>query len=65
MKTPMITKERIDVDISSELLDFSLKCGAVLSALIGIWAVSCLVAGMNSVGGLNMVKGYLTAITGG
>jgi len=65
MKTPMITKERIDVDISSELLDFSLKCGTVLSALIGIWAVSCLAAGLNSIGGLNVVKGYLTAITGG
>jgi hypothetical protein len=64
MKTPMITKERIDVDMTSEVLDFSLKCGVVLSALIGVWAVSCLVSAINSVGGLNMAKGYITAITG-
>ncbi len=64
MRTPTITKERMDVDINSELLNFSLRCGTVLSALIGVWAVSCLVSGLSSVGSINLVKGYLAAITG-
>ncbi len=65
MKTPIITKEELDVDIASELLDFSLKCIGVLSAVIGIWALSCLVSGICNVGIIDMAKGYITAITGG
>ncbi len=64
MKSPIITREKIQFDISDEVMGFTLKLGTVLSAMIGVWAVSCLVAGLISVGPLQMVKGYITAITG-
>jgi hypothetical protein len=64
MKSPIITKEKIQVDINDEIMGFALKVGTVLGALIGFWAVSCLVAGLISVGPLQMARGYITAITG-
>lgn len=64
MKSPIITRENINVDINEEVMGFTLKLGTVISALIGIWAVSCLVAGLISAGPLQMVRGYITAITG-
>ncbi len=64
MKSPIITREKIQVDITDEVMRFTLKVGTALGALIGIWAVSCLVAALISVGPLQMAKGYITAITG-
>lgn len=64
MKSPIITREKIQVDTSDEVMRFTLKVGTVLSALIGIWAVSCLVGALISAGPLQVVKGYITAITG-
>jgi hypothetical protein len=64
MKSPIITREKIQVDIAEEVMRFSLKVGSVFGVLIGIWAVSCVVAGLISVGPLQMVRGYITAITG-
>ena len=49
MKIPIITRETIQVDVTDEVIGFAYKLGTVLSALIGIWAVSCLVAGVISV----------------
>ncbi len=64
MKSQIITKEKIQVDIADEVMRFTVKVGAALGALIGIWAVSCLVAALVNVGPLQVVKGYITAITG-
>ena len=64
MKSPIITREKIQVDVTDEVMGFAFKLGSVLSAMIGVWAVSCLVAGLISVGPLQLVKGYITAITG-
>jgi len=64
MKSPIITRERIQVDIADEFMRFTLKVGTVLGSLIGIWAVSCLIAGLIHVGPLQMMRGYITAITG-
>jgi hypothetical protein len=65
MKSPIIiTRENIQVNVADEVMRFSLKVGTVLGALIGIWAVSCLVAALISVGPLQMARGYITAITG-
>lgn len=64
MKTPIITQEKIHVDVAEEIMSFTLKVGAVLSVLIGIWGFTCLLAGLISVGPVEMVKGYITAITG-
>lgn len=64
MKSPIITKEKSRVDISEEVMSFMLKVVTVLSALIGVWAVSCLLAGLISAGPLKLFKGYITAVTG-
>lgn len=64
MKSPIITREKIQVDIADEVMSFTFKVGTALGVLIGFWAVSCLVAGLINVGPLQMAKGYITAITG-
>lgn len=64
MKTPIITKKKIAVDITDEVMNFMLKVITVLGTLIGFWAVSCLMAGLISVGPLKMMRGYITAVTG-
>lgn len=64
MKAPSIVKERIHVDLADEGINFTFKIGAVICGLIGIWAVSCLLAGLAGVGPVAMVKGYFSAITG-
>ena len=64
MNSPIITKDKIQVDFVDEALHFSLKVGTVFCAMIGIWAVSCLVAGLIHFGPVQMVREYVTAITG-
>ncbi len=64
MKSPIITSERIKIDVADETMKFALKVGKAASALIGIWAVSCLASAVINIGPLQMVKGYITALTG-
>lgn len=37
----------------------------ILSALIGLWAVTCLVSGISQSGVIGMVKGWFMAVMGG
>jgi len=64
MNSPTITNENTTVNVTEEVMSFSLKVGAVLSALVGVWGLTCLLAGLINAGPLGMLKGYLTAITG-
>lgn len=64
MKTPILLKDHVDVDISLEVMRFFARVGAVMGALIGIWALTSLAAALASAGPLAMVRGYITAITG-
>jgi len=64
MESPIITREKIRVDINDEIMSFSFRLGTVICAVIGLWAVACLATGLLSVGPLQLVRGYLTAITG-
>ena len=64
MRTPTITNEDTTVDVTEEVMSFSFKVGAVLSALVGIWGVTCLLAGLINAGPLAMLKGYISAVTG-
>jgi len=64
MKSPTITNENTTVNVTEEVMGFSLKVGAVLSALVGIWGLTCLLAGLINAGPLGMLKGYITAVTG-
>ena len=64
MKAPSLIKERTDVDFADEITRFSLKVGTVICAMIGIWAAACLFVGLAGPGPVEMVKGYITALTG-
>lgn len=64
MKSPIITKERLDVNITDETMSFMAKVMGVLSALIGIWGCTCLLAALMSAGPAQLVRGYISAITG-
>lgn len=64
MESLITSKEKIHIDINDEVTSFTLKLGTVVTALIGIWAFSCLVAGLFSVGTNDMLLGYISAITG-
>ena len=64
MKTPIITKRKVNVDISHEVMSFIAKVMGVSIAFIGVWAIACLVSALISVGPMQMLRGYITAITG-
>lgn len=64
MNSPIITKEKIQIDIANEVMSFTFKVGTVLCALIGIWGIACIGAALTSAGPLKMIQGYITAITG-
>ena len=64
MKSPIITKNDVKVDISDETAKFMLKIGSAFCALVGIWAISCLAAGSASAGPMQMIRGFITTITG-
>jgi len=64
MKSKTVINENVTVDVTEEIMGFGLKVGAVLSALIGIWGFTCLLAGLVNFGPVEMIKGWFTAITG-
>lgn len=64
MESPIITREKVDVEISTEIMAFGFKVGAASCGLIGLWAACCLVAALISSGPIQMARGYITAITG-
>jgi hypothetical protein len=64
MKSSIITKEKSHIDYADEVMRFTFKVGAVACALVGIWAFTCLVAGLVDVGPMEMVRGYISAVTG-
>ena len=64
MKTPTVSKEKVQVDVNHEIMEFAFTLGVVGCALIGLWAVACFIVGLFSFGPLQMLRGYITAITG-
>jgi len=64
MNAPIITKDKIQIDIADEVMRFTLKAGGVVCAAIGIWGLTCLVAALTNVGAVEVIQGYITAITG-
>lgn len=64
MRSPIIIKEKVDVDIADETMGFMAKVVGVLSAVIGIWGFTCLLAGLISAGPVQLLRGYIFAITG-
>jgi hypothetical protein len=64
MKSSIITKEKVRIDAANEIMGLGLKTGAVICALIGVWALCSMAAAVIQTGPLTMLRGYITAITG-
>lgn len=64
MKNQILTKDKVKVDLTEEVARFSFRAGAVVCGLIGVWALSCLISGLVSAGPVEMITGYIQAVTG-
>ena len=64
MMTNTITGTEVKVDLGYEVSRFALKCSLGMSALVGIWGVTCLVGGLSILGVNGLLRGFLTAMTG-
>jgi hypothetical protein len=64
MTTNTNTTTGTQVEAGYETSKFALGTGMAMAALIGIWGAACLVNALVSVGPMNVVKGYLTALIG-
>jgi len=64
MTTNTNTTTTTNVDAGYEASKFALGTGMTMAALVGIWGFACLASAMVSLGPLNVVKGYLTAVIG-
>jgi len=60
--TKQITNTKVDAGY--ETSKFTLGVGMIMAALVGIWGAACLVNALVSNGPVNLVKSYLTAVTG-
>ena len=58
------TTTTTQIEAGYETSKFALGTGMTMAALVGIWGFACLASAMVSMGPLNVVKGYLTAVIG-
>ena len=64
MTTQIIKKDETRIDVANETSMFTIKVVMTMAALIGIWAVACLVGGLASGGIGNLIKGFVSTIVG-
>jgi len=64
MTTNTNTTTTTQIDAGYEASKFALGAGMTMAALVGIWGFACLATAMVSMGPLNVVQGYLTAVIG-
>lgn len=64
MITDTQTTIKTQEDANYETSKFALGVGIIMAALIGIWGTVCLVNALSSVGPLNILKDYFTAVIG-
>ena len=64
MTTQIIKKDETKIDVATETSKFTIKVVMTMAALIGIWAVACLVGGLASGGIGNLIKGFVSTIVG-
>lgn len=64
MKSRTLINNKVDIDISNEVLLFAFRTVATAGAVIGTWALCCIGSALLSQGPLNMLRGYITAMTG-
>jgi hypothetical protein len=64
MTTQIIKKSETKIDVAQETSKFTIRVVMTMAALIGTWAMACLIGGLASGGVGNMIKGYISTIIG-
>ena len=64
MTTQVSNKTETKTDIAQETSKFTIRVVMTMAALIGIWAVACLIGGLASGGVGTLIQGFISAITG-
>jgi len=64
MTTQIIKKNEAKTDVAQETSKFTIGVVMTMAGLIGIWAMACLIGGLASGGFSNLIKGFISAITG-
>ena len=64
MTTNTQTTTRTQTEAGYETSKFALGLGITMAALAGLWGTACLASAMISMGPLNVVQGYITAVIG-
>lgn len=64
MTTQVINTTETRTDIAHETSKFTIRIVMTMAALIGTWAVACLIGGLASGGLGNLIQGYISTIIG-
>jgi hypothetical protein len=64
MKTQITTTENNDLNIAEECSTFGVHLGVIVCTIVGIWGLACFLGALFSAGPVEMIRGYITAITG-
>ncbi len=65
MRATTNTKSEVRTDIGYEVSRFSLGVGIAMASLVGLWGFACMIGGLATNGTGELLKGFLTAVTGG
>jgi len=58
------TRTETRIDAGYETSRFALNAGMGMAALIGIWGMACLIGGLATNGTGELLRGFVTAVTG-
>lgn len=64
MKATTTAKTETRTDVGYEVSRFTLGIGIALAALVGMWGFACMIGGLATCGMGELLRGFLTAITG-
>ena len=64
MRTNTLTNKETKIDTGYETSKFALATGFTMAALVGIWACACIISGLVNGGIGEVVKGFISAVTG-
>ena len=65
MRATATAKTETRTDVGYEVSRFTLGVGIAMASLIGIWGFACMIGGLATSGTGELLRGFLTAVTGG
>ena len=65
MNTRIETRKDVRTDVGYETSRFVNTVGLIAAALVGLWGAACLIGGLADAGLVGLVKGFVSAVTGG